>query len=246
MFLELLLFVNYSQMCRGCIGKQQVEFLHSRFCTYFPDFDKLFRKGSIIYAQIRLGAKMSLKVSRRLINVFEMFGMSQTLMRRFFGIREHGCYLTVNMHMIYWMTKPIIELVSRFNDPRFQKFNSRWGARLRLLPAPSSHSMIEMINPINDFRLQNAGLIFFVRLQCLGRSPITSPELQILIYWALEAQNEFKDADARMFGSTHPMMSVTEWKTYSCGEILDLLKQSDMLLRVLRLFLREKRRLLSQ
>ena len=60
----------------------------------------------------------------------------------------------------------------------------------------------------------------------------------------LEAKNEFRDADERMFGYCYPMMSVTEWKTYSCGEILDLLKQSDMLLRVLRLFLREKRRLL--
>ena len=69
MFLELLLFVIYSRMRRGCIGKQQVEFLHSRFCTYFPDFDNLFRKGSIIYAQIRRGAKMSLKVSRRLLKI---------------------------------------------------------------------------------------------------------------------------------------------------------------------------------
>jgi hypothetical protein len=244
MFLELLLFVNYSQMLRGCMNKAEMEFLHSYFCTYFPDFDNLFRKGSRIYAQIRVGG--SRQTTRRLCNISKLFAMSQILMQKLFKRHEHRYYVAVNIHMIYWMTKPIIELVSRFNDPRFQKFNSRWGARLRLLPAPSSYSMIEMINPINDFRLQNAGLIFFVRLKCLGRSPITSPELQILIYWALEAQNEFKDADARMVGSTHPMMSVTEWKTYSCGEILDLLKQSDMLLRVLRLFLREKRQSLRK
>lgn len=246
MFLELLLFVNYSQIRRGYISKKQVELLHSTFCKYFPDFDNLFRAGSCIYAEILVGAKNSRQVSRILLKISKLFGMLQILMQKLFKRHAHRYYVAVNIHMIYWMTKPIIELVSRFNDPRFQEFNSRWGARLRLLPAPSSHSRIEMMNPMNDFRLQNAGLNFFLRLQCLGRSPITSPELQILIYWALEAQNEFKDADARMFGSSHPMMSVTTWKTYSCGDILSLLKESDMLSRALRLFFRQKRQSICQ
>ena len=92
----------------------------------------------------------------------------------------------------------------------------------------------------------NDGLNLHLHLKCLEISPITSTELKILIHWALEAENEFRDADKRMFGYSYLMMSVTEWKTYSCGEILDLLKQSDMLLRVLRLFLRQKRQLLRQ
>ena len=77
--------------------------------------------------------------------------MSQILMRGFFGRREHGCYMAVNMHMIYWMNKPIIELISRFNDPRFHDFKQKWGARRRILLAPSSpYSGIDVIT---DFRM---------------------------------------------------------------------------------------------
>jgi hypothetical protein len=245
MFLELLLFVIYSQMLRGCISKAEKEFLHSYFCTYFPDFDNLFRKGSRIYAQIRVGG--SRQTTRRLCNISKLFAMSQIIMRSFIGRREYGCYVRVNLHLIYWMNKPIIELISRFNDPRFHDFKPRWGARMRLLPAPSSpYSMINMIDAMRDFRLQNSGLNFYVRLQCRGSSQIASDELQILIYWAIQAENEFRDSDAYMFGSSYPMMSVTTWTGFSIGEILGLLKESDMLSRVLRLFLREKRRLLSQ
>jgi hypothetical protein len=77
-----------------------------------------------------------------------------------------------------------------------------------------------------------------VSLQCLGSN---HSELQILIYWAIEAQNEYKDADARMFGSSYTMMSVSMRKGFSCGDILDLLKESDMLVRALYLFLIEKK-----
>jgi hypothetical protein len=245
MFLELLLFVNYSQMRRGCISKQQVEFLHSRFCAYFPDFDNLFREGSRIYAQICVGG--SRQTTRRLRNISKLFAMSQIIMRSFFGRCHHAYYVRVNLHLIYWMNKPIIELISRFNDPRFHDFKPKWGARMRLLPAPSSpYSRIDIIEPREDFRLQNAGLNFYMRLQCLGSSPITSPELQILIHWAIEAENEFRGSDAYMFGSSYPMMSAMTWKNYSCGKILDLLKESDILSRVLRLFLRQKRQLLRQ
>jgi hypothetical protein len=211
-----------------------MEFLHSRFCTCFPDFDNLFYQGSRIYAQILVGAKKSLKVSRRLIKISELFGISQILMRKFFGRREHGCYVAVNMHMIYWINKPIIELISQFNDPRFHEFKPNCGARLRLLPAPSSpYSGIDLMDIRGEFRLQNNALNSYVYSQCLGRIQITSKELQILVHWAIQAQNEYKDADARMFGSSYPI-------------ILNLLKESDMLPRVLRLFLREKRRLLRQ
>jgi hypothetical protein len=149
--------------------------------------------------------------------------------------------------MIYWMNKPIIELISRFNDPLFNDFMPKWGARTRLLPAhSSSYLRIDLIHVRHDYRCMNDGLNLHLHLKCLEISPITSTELKILIYWALEAKNEFRDADERMFGYCYPMMSVTEWKTYSSGAILNFLKNSDMLPRVLRLFLRQKRQLLRQ
>jgi hypothetical protein len=92
----------------------------------------------------------------------------------------------------------------------------------------------------------NDGLNLHLHLKYLEISPITSTELKILIHWALEAENEFRDADMRMFGYSYPMMSVNDWKSYSVGEILNFLKESDMLLRVLRLFLREKRQSLRK
>ena len=83
MFLELLLFVNYSRIYRGCVCKADEESLHAHFCKYFPDFDKLFRTGSSIYAAILFGSKKPQRVSRRLLKISKMFGMSQILMRRF-------------------------------------------------------------------------------------------------------------------------------------------------------------------
>ena len=239
MFLELLLFVNYSRICRGCVCKADEESLHAHFCKYFPDFDKLFRTGSSIYAGILVGAKKTQRVSRRLLKISKLFGMSQILMRRFFGRREHWYYVAVNLHMIYWMTKPIIEIVSRFNDPRFIDFSPFWGARQRLLPAPS-HSSAEIKFPnVKDYRFQNAGLNFFMRIKCIGKK-FNFFEIIFLINWAIEAENEVKDADERMFGSSYPMMSVSQLKEYSCGDILHLLEQSDILPRALCLFLGEK------
>jgi hypothetical protein len=54
-------------------------------------------------------------------------------------------------------------------------------------------------------------LNFFVSFQYIG---INHSELQILIYWAIDAQNEYKDTDARIFGSSYTMMSVSMWKGF--------------------------------
>ena len=78
-----------------------------------------------------------------------------------------------------------------------------------------------------------------MRIKCIGKK-FNFFEIIFLINWAIEAENEVKDADERMFGSSYPMMSVSQLKEYSCGDILHLLEQSDILPRALCLFLGEK------
>ena len=239
MFLELLLFVIYSRMILFC-GTSQNNIITSLFRTYFPDFDRQLRIGSRIYADILVGAKTSrrLSASRRLLKIAKLFGMAHLLMRRFFRGGTWGCYVRVNLHMIYWMVTPIIELTSRFNNPRLHDFNSDWGARLRLLPAPSPVFLGIGIDPM-DYRVTNVNLNSLVRQhqQSLG---VSSTELNLLIVWAVEAIEEFRDWDAHMVGSSYPMMLFNTWTSWYIVDICDFLKQYYMLSRALRLLRREK------
>jgi hypothetical protein len=192
------------------------------------------------YADILVGAKTSrrLSASRRLLKIAKLFGMAHLLMRRFFRGETWECYVRVNLHMIYWMVTPMIELTSRFNNPRLHGFNSDWGARLRLLPAPSPVFLGIGIDPM-DYRVQNIHLNNLVRQhqQSLG---VSSTELKLLIIWAVEAIEELRDWDAYMLGSSYPMMSFNTWTSWDSVDICDFLKQYYMLSRALRLLRREK------
>ena len=248
MLLELLLFVNYSQMCRRR-KRDSEEFIRSCFEKYFRDFDKMLCEGACIYSRILFGTKSRglERVSLRLLKISKMFGMSQILENKLFQGLHQVHHVKVIVHMIYWMTKPIVELISHLNDPKKHGSKPIWGARRILLPAPSYlYSNILMIG-LFDYRLGNVKLACEVRKYCeTYKSTFSEKELTILTHWAIEALMEFKDADARMFGYTHIILSPAKWIELSLEQILKMLEQSDILARALHLFLRQKRQSIRQ
>ncbi len=246
MFLELLLFVNYLQMCRRRerVTEKFIRFIRSYFDKYFlPYFDKMYFEGSHLYSHILVGTKSKgqKRVSLRLLTISKMFGMSQILVNKLFqGLCQEN-HVKVIVHMIYWMTKPIVKLISHSNDPEHHDFKHIYGPRWVLLPAPSySYSNIMMINPF-DYRLGNVELACEVSKYCeTSKSKGSKNELQLLMHWATQAKMEFNDSDARMFGCTHLILSPMRWIDLSYEEILKLLEKSDILGQALRLFLRDK------
>jgi hypothetical protein len=82
--------------------------------------------------------------------------------------------------MIYWMTKPIVELISHLNDPKKHGSKPIWGVRRILLPAPSySYSDITKIG-FFDYRLGNVELAYEVRKYC-ETSKLTFSEKELII-----------------------------------------------------------------